>query len=67
MAWRVHFTSPHLRYNDVMTGPKPFTLNIPDADIAEDRVVSTVGSYPATAPLGNPGPWVMQAVAFKAK
>jgi hypothetical protein len=37
----------------------------PDGDIAEDRVVSTAGSYSATAPLGGAGPWVMQMVAFK--
>jgi hypothetical protein len=49
------------------TGWRNCMITTPDADIAEDRVVSTVGSYPATAPLGNPGPWVMQAVAFKAK
>jgi hypothetical protein len=24
------------------------------------------GSYSATAPLNNPGPWIMQMVAFKA-
>jgi hypothetical protein len=38
----------------------------PDGDIAEDRIVSTAGSYSATAPLGGAGPWVMQMVAFKA-
>lgn len=38
----------------------------PDGDIAEDQVVSTVGSYSATAPLNKSGPWIMQMVAFKA-
>jgi chitodextrinase len=38
----------------------------PDGDIAEDQVVSAVGSYHATAPLFSSGPWIMQMVAFKA-
>jgi hypothetical protein len=42
-------------------------ITSPDADIAEDRVVSMVGAYLATAPLGNAGPWVMQMVALKAR
>jgi hypothetical protein len=41
-------------------------ITSPDGDIAEDRVVSTVGSYRATAPLTGSGPWIMQLVAFKA-
>jgi len=40
-------------------------LTSPDSDIAEDEVVNTVGSYPATAPL-SPGSWIMQMVAFRA-
>jgi hypothetical protein len=36
----------------------------PDADIAEDRIVSATGSYSATAPLTG-GAWVMQMVTFK--
>jgi len=44
--------------NRVITGP--------DGDIAEDRIVSTAGSYAASAPLGGAGWWVMQMVAFKA-
>jgi hypothetical protein len=46
-----------------------YTLRIltqPDHDIVEDMVVSTKGSYSATAPLNNAGPWIMQLVAFKA-
>ena len=39
----------------------------PDGDIAEDRMVSALGSYAVTAPLSGAGPWVMQAVAFKAE
>ena len=38
----------------------------PDGDIAEDRVVTVVGSYHATATLSAAGSWIMQVVAFKA-
>jgi chitodextrinase len=38
----------------------------PDSDLAEDRVVTAVGSYSATAPLGQSGIWIMQMVAFRA-
>src|SRR5882762_6917846 len=52
------------------TGPGTgFTKRIitnPDADIAEDQVVSAIGSYSATAPLSPSGLWIMQMVAFKA-
>jgi len=37
----------------------------PDGDLVEDEVVSTAGSYSATAPLVGSGPWVMQMVTFK--
>jgi hypothetical protein len=37
-----------------------------DGDIAEDRVVTVVGSYSASASLGTAGGWVMQMVAFRA-
>ena len=49
------------------TGPG-FTqrlLTNPDGDIAEDQVVSTTGSYTATAPLSYAGGWVMQMVALR--
>ncbi|HEX9112490.1 MAG TPA: hypothetical protein VF845_13500 [Terriglobales bacterium] len=36
-----------------------------DGDNAEDQVVTTKGSYSATAPLKPSGAWVMQMVAFK--
>jgi hypothetical protein len=49
------------------TGWRNCVITSPDADIAEDRVVSMVGAYLATAPLGNAGPWVMQMVALKAR
>ncbi len=36
-----------------------------DSDIAEDKIVTTTGTYSATAPLGKTGNWVMQMVTFK--
>jgi hypothetical protein len=52
------------------TGPgSGFTrrlLTSPDADIAEDRIVSVLGSYSAAAPVTPSGPWIMQMVAFRA-
>ena len=36
----------------------------PDQDIAEDEMVTTTGSYSATAPVTS-GAWVMQMVAFR--
>jgi len=54
----------------VTTGPgTSFTqrlLTSPDADLAEDRMVSAVGSYSAAAPVAPAGRWVMQMVAFRA-
>jgi hypothetical protein len=44
-----------------------FTARIitnPDCDIVEDRIVTTTGSYSATAPVNNT--WVMQVATFKA-
>jgi chitodextrinase len=41
-------------------------ITYPDGDIAEDRLLSSTGSFHATATLSSPGSWVMQAVAFKA-
>jgi len=38
----------------------------PDLDIAEDKLVTTSGSYNATASLVGSAAWVMQMVAFKA-
>jgi hypothetical protein len=48
------------------SGFKSRMITETDGDIAEDTVVSATGSYSATAPLGSPGPWVMQMVAFRA-
>jgi fibronectin type 3 domain-containing protein len=51
------------------TGPgTSFTRRLitsPDADIAEDRMVTATGSYSATAPITPSGRWVMQMVAFR--
>jgi hypothetical protein len=38
----------------------------PDLDIAEDRFVTTTGSYSATAPLSASAAWVMQVATFRA-
>src|SRR5262249_47235107 len=38
----------------------------PDGDIAEDRVVTAVGSYSASPTLTFAGNWVMQLAAFRA-
>jgi fibronectin type 3 domain-containing protein len=40
-------------------------LTSPDGDIAEDEMVTAVGAYSATAPIGS-GQWIMQMVAFRA-
>jgi hypothetical protein len=37
----------------------------PDADLVEDRVVTTTGSYSAPSTLSSSGFWVMQMVTFK--
>jgi hypothetical protein len=41
-------------------------ITSPNGDIVEDRVVTTTGSYTATAPLTASGYWVMQMAAFGA-
>ncbi len=41
-------------------------ITVPDADIAQDRVVTSTGAYSATAPLSGSAPWVMQVATFKA-
>ena len=40
-------------------------LTTPDGDIVEDRMVTAMGSYSASAPLSSSGPWIMQVVAFR--
>ncbi|MDE3181544.1 MAG: hypothetical protein KGM47_18015, partial [Acidobacteriota bacterium] len=39
-------------------------LTSPDGDIAEDEMVSSTGSYSATAPVSS-GTWIMQMVALR--
>lgn len=46
------------------SGSTSRVITVPDADIIEDRIVTTVGSYSAAAKL-NSGSWIMQVVAFK--
>jgi hypothetical protein len=46
------------------TGYTARIITKPDADIAEDRNVTSIGSYSATAPQS--GTWVMQMVTFRA-
>jgi len=40
-------------------------LTSPDGDIAEDEMVTSAGSYSATAPVVPSGRWIMQMVAFR--
>ena len=47
------------------TGFTARVITSPDSDLVEDRVVSTVGSYSATATVSTGG-WIMQMVAFRA-
>ena len=47
------------------TGFTSRLLTSPDGDIAEDEMVSSTGSYTATAPIDS-GAWIMQLVAFRA-
>ena len=51
------------------TGPgSGFTkrlLTTPDGDIAEDRMLTSAGSYSASAPISPSGKWIMQMVAFR--
>ncbi|HKV76946.1 MAG TPA: fibronectin type III domain-containing protein [Candidatus Sulfotelmatobacter sp.] len=59
--------------NDVRTGTTGagpgYTermISSPNGDILEDRIVTAVGSYSASAPVAPSGGWVMQMVAFRA-
>jgi chitodextrinase len=47
------------------TGFTARVITSPDGDILEDRIVSAVGSYSATATLSG-GEWVMQMIALRA-
>ncbi len=52
--------------NGAGTGFTSRMITSPDGNIAQDRIVSAVGSYSATASLAGSGSWVMQLVAFSA-
>jgi hypothetical protein len=52
-------------YGNATNGFTTRVLTQPDADIVADRIVNTVGTYAATAPLIGGGTWLMQLVAFK--
>jgi hypothetical protein len=49
------------------TGLVTRIITTPDGDIAEDKVVSSTGSYSAPATLGFSSTWVMQLATFRAK
>jgi hypothetical protein len=40
-------------------------ITSPDGDILEDMVVTTTGSYAATAPINPSGQWIMQMATFR--
>ncbi len=40
-------------------------ISTPDGDIVEDRMVTSIGSHSASAPISS-GKWIMQMVAFRA-
>jgi len=46
------------------TGYTSRIITVPDSDILEDRVVTSIGSYNATG-IQPTGTWVMQLVAFR--
>jgi hypothetical protein len=48
------------------TGFSTRIITNPDADIVQDRAVSTAGAYNATASLSGSSAWVMQVATFKA-
>ena len=52
------------RYTGPGSGFTQRIITAPDGDIAEDRLVTAVGSYSAVAP-NTSGRWVMQMVAFR--
>jgi hypothetical protein len=58
----------YVSYTTIGPGPGYTTrlITSPDSSIVEDRTVSSVGTYAATAALGTSCDWIMQQVAFKA-
>ncbi|MET0165172.1 MAG: PQQ-dependent sugar dehydrogenase [Vicinamibacterales bacterium] len=53
-------------FNAATGGATTRIITQPDADIAQDQIVSATGTYSATANLGSATNWLMQLVAFKA-
>jgi hypothetical protein len=53
-------------FTGVGTGFTNRIITSPDADNVEDRLVTALGTYSATAPLSGSAAWVMQLVTFKA-
>jgi hypothetical protein len=47
------------------TGYTARVISTPNSDLAEDRVVTTTGSYSATATQTSSGGWLMQLAAFR--
>ena len=54
------------RYSAAGTGFTSRIITSADGDIAEDQVVTSAGSYSASAPLTSSN-WVMQMATFKAQ
>jgi hypothetical protein len=52
------------RYTGAGTGFSARIITTTDADLAEDKIVSSAGSYSAAAPVTS-SKWVMQMVTFK--
>ena len=51
--------------NGAGTGFTKRIITSPDSDIAQDRIVASIGTYSASAPLTSSAGWVMQTVTFK--
>ena len=54
------------RVNAAGAGYTNRVITYPDGDLVEDQIAASVGTYHATSPLADAGPWVMQVVALKA-
>ena len=52
-------------YGNATNGFTTRVITQPNGDIVADRIVNTVGSYAATAPVTGSNGWLMQLVAFK--
>src|SRR4029077_8689224 len=48
------------------TGFTSRVITSTDGDLLEDRIVTSTGSYSATAPISPSAEWIMQMAAFKA-